>query len=405
MKNVLIASYDMEVGGVERSLAGMLDQFNYTAFNIDLMLYRHSGDFMSLLSDQANLLGEIPQYTSFRKSILETLKDKQLSIGISRVIAKAHSALFRKIYGVHEIGYVQMQLVWKYAIPFLPALKNEYDVAISYLWPHDFVAHKVTANKKIAWIHTDYSTIAANYKLDLKIWNKFDYIIAVSDACKDSFLERYEPLRNKVVVIENIVAPLPIRCLSNQQIENNPLAQDPRFKILSVGRLCHAKGFDVAIKAFKQLVDKGYNDLVWYIVGYGGDEAMLQAIIKDYQLEERFILLGKQINPYPFMSMCDLYVQPSRYEGKAVTVTEAKILGKPIVITNYSTAASQIDHLTDGYITELSVGGIAEGIEVLYKDSELRERLANHCNSSDYSNSDELEKLYELIEAEGSHRN
>lgn len=402
MRNVLIASYDMEVGGVERSLAGMLDEFNYAKYNIDLMLYRHKGDFMDLLTDKANLLGEMAPYTSFRKSIKETFQDKLLPIGFSRVIAKGHSLLKSKISGIHEIGYVQMQLVWKYAMPFLPKLEKEYDVAISYLWPHNFVADKVTADKKIAWIHTDYSTIAANYKMDLKMWGKFDYIVAVSDACRDSFLKRYEPLREKVVVMENIVSPLFIRSMAYEQVDSNPMAHDTRFKLLSVGRLCHAKGFDDAIKAFKLLVDKGYDDIVWYIVGYGGDEAMLQALIMQNQLEGRFILLGKQINPYPYMNLCDLYVQPSRYEGKAVTVTEAKILGKAIVITNYSTAKSQIEHMTDGYITELSVEGVAGGIEKLYTDRELRERLANHCKSSDYSNSGELEKLYELIELEGS---
>ncbi|WP_138752511.1 glycosyltransferase [Paenibacillus sinopodophylli] len=401
MKNVLIASYDMEVGGVERSLAGMLDQFNYTAFNVDLMLYRHKGDFMSLLTDRANLLSEIPQYTSFRKSIAETLKDKQLPIGIARIMAKAHAGLYRRMNRIEDIGYVQMQMVWKYAMPFLPPLKSDYDVAISYLWPHDFVANKVTANRKVAWIHTDYSTIAANHQLDLEIWDKFDYIIAVSEACRNSFLERYESLRVKVFVIENIVAPIPIQSLSIQPVEGNPLVHDSRFKLLSVGRLCHAKGFDDAIRAFKLLIDKGYDNLVWYIVGYGGDEAMLRALIEEYELEDRFILLGKQINPYPFMSQCDLYVQPSRYEGKAVTVTEAQILGKPIVITNYATAASQIEHLKDGYIAELSVAGIADGIERLYNDHELRAQLADYCSSSDYSNSGELEKLYMLLEAEG----
>jgi hypothetical protein len=69
MRNVLIASYDMEVGGVERSLAGMLDAFDYEQQSVDLMLYRHSGDFMELLSDRARLLDELPQYASFRQGI------------------------------------------------------------------------------------------------------------------------------------------------------------------------------------------------------------------------------------------------------------------------------------------------------------------------------------------------
>lgn len=48
-KKILIASFDMEVGGVERSLISMLNNFDYENYEVDLMLYRHQGDFMNLL--------------------------------------------------------------------------------------------------------------------------------------------------------------------------------------------------------------------------------------------------------------------------------------------------------------------------------------------------------------------
>ena len=101
------------------------------------------------------------------------------------------------------------------------------------------------------------------------------------------------------------------------------------------------------------------------------------------------------------MKKCDLYVQPSRYEGKAVTVSEAQILGKAVMITNYKTAKSQLKDGVDGYITELSVEGIANGIEKLYNDSELRLRLEQNCLDSNYSNESELDKLYTIINGEG----
>ena len=97
MKNVLIASFDMEVGGVERSLISMLENFDYKNYDVDLMLYRHQGDFMNLVSNKANLLEEIPQYTTFRKSIGETLKDKQYGIGLSRILSKINADLTGKI--------------------------------------------------------------------------------------------------------------------------------------------------------------------------------------------------------------------------------------------------------------------------------------------------------------------
>ena len=108
-------------------------------------------------------------------------------------------------------------------------------------------------------------------------------------------------------------------------------------------------------------------------------------------------MLGKKINPYPYMKISDLYVQPSRYEGKAVTVGEAQILGKPVIITNYTTARSQVRENIDGYICELSVEGIADGIESLYNDENLRNKLHNNCSITDYRNYLELYKLYKLF--------
>ena len=191
------------------------------------------------------------------------------------------------------------------------------------------------------------------------MWNKFDHIIAVSEACKHSFLKKYHELENKVIVIENITSPEFIRKMADEKVDN-PMINDNRFKVVTVARLSHAKGIDHAVKALKILKDKGYDDIAWYVVGYGGDEAMIKGLIKELKLEDSFILLGKQTNPYPYMKAADLYVQPSRYEGKAVTVGEAQILSKPVMITNYTTAKSQVKDGFDGYITELSVEGIAE---------------------------------------------
>lgn len=398
MKNILIASFDMEVGGVERSLVSMLDQFDYNSHEINLMLYKHQGEFMNLINDKTNLLSEVPQYTTFRKSIGETFQDRHYAIGISRVLSKLQTEIFRRIRRVAEPGYYQMQLMWKYALPYLPQIEKEYDVAISYLWPHYCIAHKIKAKKKIAWIHTDYSNVETHVQMDLEMWREFDHIVAVSDACKESFLSKYGELENKVIVIENITSPDFIKIMADKE-SAEPMVNDNRFKLMTVARLSHAKGIDNAVKALKLLKEKGYEDIVWYVVGYGGDETVIRELIVSNGLEEQFILLGKKINPYPYIKMCDLYVQPSRYEGKAVTVTEAKILGKPIMITNYPTASSQIEDGVEGIICGLSVEGIADGIERLLLDSELRADFANNCLRMDYSNNDELNKLYNIVHA------
>lgn len=392
MKNVLIASFDMEVGGVERSLITMLNHFDYEKFKVDLMLYCHTGDFMDQIPKAPHLLNELLPYKTFRMSIAQTFKAGKFSLGITRLIAR-HKAMKKS---EHESGYKQMQYMWKYALPFLPSIKQKYDVAISYLWPHYFVAEKVQAKTKIAWIHTDYSTVETDIELDLQMWNQFNFIIAVSEECKNAFIKKYPSLKNKIIVMENIISPDFICSLANENIDN-PMLQDKRFKILTVARLSHAKGIDNAVRALKLLKDQGYSDIVWYVVGYGGDEIMIRKLIKENGIEDSFILLGKHINPYPFIKTADLYVQPSRYEGKAVTVKEAQILEKPVLVTNYTTAKSQVQHGYDGLICELSIEGIAKGIAGIYKNSEIQNHIIFNNKHTNFHNSNELKKLYMLI--------
>ena len=393
MNKVLISSFDMEVGGVERSLISMLNNFDYENNNIDLMLYKHKGDFMKLLPKRPNLLPEVDAYTSFRKSIAQLFKERKFKLAIARGKAKLEANKIANENNFLDSGYIQMQLMWKYSLPYLPKLDKEYDVAISYLWPHYFVSEKVKAKRKIAWIHTDYSTIATDIDMDLKMWNKFDYIMAVSEECKNAFLKKYSSLKGKVKVMENITSPEFIRKMA----EEENIKEDDSFKLVSVARFSHAKGIDNAVKALKLLHDRGLTDIKWYVVGYGGDEEIIRKLIKENNLKEKFILLGKKLNPYPYIKNCDLYVQPSRYEGKAVTVGEAQILGRPVIITNYTTAKSQVRENIDGYICELSIEGIANGIEKLYKDKNLRTQLSDNCKKTNYSNSNELNNLYSIF--------
>jgi len=134
------------------------------------------------------------------------------------------------------------------------------------------------------------------------------------------------------------------------------------------------------------------------VVGYGPLEKDLQKLINELELNERFFLLGKKVNPYPYIKACDIYVQPSRYEGKAVTVREAQILKKPVVITNFPTARSQAQDEYDALITSKDIEGIVMGVQRLIDDEQLRDQLISNVSKNNYGNEEEVEKLYQLIE-------
>ena len=394
MKKVLITCFDMGIGGVERSLVNMLDNFDYENYEVDLMLYRHQGEFLDMIPDKVNLLDEKEGYNSFGEPLDKVIKDGKYALASARIKAKLVASGTKIVKKVDEIGYYQDQLANKYSNQHLKNIDKKYDVAISYVWPHDMVAYKVNANKKIAWIHTDYSTIYVDRNIDLELWNNFDYIVSISKDCKDAFVKMYPSLKEKIILVENIRAPKFVNRMANEECTDMDDSND--IKLLTVGRLCNQKAIDNAIKAMKLLKNKGINNVKWYVIGYGPDEAMLKNLIEEYNVGDRLFLLGKKTNPYPYMKKCDIYIQPSRYEGKAVTVLEAQMLGKPVLITNYPTAKSQLKHNVDGYITDLSIEGIAKGIEKLINDVNLRRKLEQNTKRFDYSNVEELEKLYEI---------
>ncbi|MFP3379841.1 glycosyltransferase [Bacillus sp. SIMBA_069] len=396
-KKILITSFDMAIGGVERSLIGLLNTIDYSKYDVDLMLFKHEGEFLFLLPKLPNLLREVKQYTTFRKSIKQILQEGQIKIGVARTFGKILGDVHGRYVKSAEVGYFVIQYGWRITLPFIPKLEEEYDVAISFLWPHYFVGDKVRAKRKIGWIHTDYSNINLNANMEYKMWRKMDNIVAVSEGCRDSFLSILPNINKNVEIIENILSPEFVREQADKGDVMKELQMKPgKIKLVTVGRLSYAKGIDIAMHALRKLLDEGY-DIEWYVVGYGIQEVELRKILAELNLEKQFFLLGKKTNPYPYIKACDIYVQPSRYEGKAVTVREAQIIGKPVLITNFSTAKSQVQDGIDGLITEMGINGLVNGIKRLIEDKELREALVENTLKGEYGNRNEINKLYALF--------
>ena len=395
-KNILIVADSMDIGGIEKSLVAMLDCFDYENYNVDLRLYKNSGELFNQINPNVNILEQSEELEKFYFGIYELLKKFEFKMFFKRLKAKIISNIFAKFKNMKEVKYYQLQLSYKYIHKNLERENKKYDLAIGYAWPHDYVIQNVDAKKKIGWIHTDYSTIDVERKLDENMWRKLDKIISISDDCTKAFLEKYPSLKDKIIKIENIQN---IKFIKEQAEKNNEeeIFNKEKFNLLSVGRICIEKGFDMAVETLSILHSKGYKNIRWNIVGFGPCEEELKLKIKNKGLEKDFILHGKQMNPYKYMKNCDLYIQPSRYEGNSVTVNEAKILAKPVIITNYKTAKSQITHMYDGYISEMTAEALAESVIKLYEDKSLRKTFEENCKNNNYDNSKNLEKLYKLI--------
>ncbi|MGM9600389.1 MAG: glycosyltransferase [Faecousia sp.] len=397
-KRILIVSHALELGGAERSLIGLLNAIDSEKCVVDLFLLRHKGELMEAIPDHIHLLPEVPAYTVLARPMQATLKEGHILLTGARFAGKLAAKYYTKRHGYTDSG-VALEYSHKYTCPLMPRIhpNKEYDLAISFLTPHYFVAKKVNAKKKIAWIHTDYTKVQVDVISETAMWGAYDYISSISDAVTDSFIKVFPTLKDRIALIQNI---LPERLICQQasafSVETE-IPTDGSIRLLSIGRYCSAKNFDNVPDICAKLIRAGF-DIKWYIIGFGGDEALIQRKITEAHMEERVILLGKKENPYPYIKACDLYVQPSRYEGKCVTVREAQMLGKPVVITRYATSASQLEDGVDGVIVPMDNKGCAAGIAALLQDPGKMRQLSENCKARDYSNAQEVEKIYKLME-------
>lgn len=396
---IFIAMHYMEIGGAETALVGLLNALDPARVDVDLFLYDHRGEMMQFIPEWVNLLPQIPKYSVLERPIVELVKRGFWGIAAARLWAKWLSQKAYKRSGSTLENNGGLDKMSKCTTPLLPKINQSvtYDLAISFLTPHRIVAEKVKAKKKIAWIHTDYTRVWVDAEDELKVWQKYDYVASISGDVTNTFLQVFPSLAPKIVEIENILSPSFVRKRAELQDVDKEIRQTDKISLLSIGRYSEQKNYDNVPDICKRLINETKLNIKWYIIGYGGDEALIRKKIKEAGMEEHVILLGKRSNPYPYIKACDIYVQPSRYEGKSVTVREAQMLCKPVVVTNYPTAPSQIRSGIDGVIVPMDNEGCAHGLAEVICDKSLQERIIAHLKTHDYGNESEVEKIYTLI--------
>lgn len=383
------------IGGAERSLLGLLEAFDYSKVDVSLFLYRHEGEFMKYIPDQVHVLPAIQQYETFDVPIKSLLFSRKALFGVARILSKVamrvHCIISREKSGV----WMPMQYISRYLQPLLPQIPGSYDLGIMFLGVPETLVNKVDAKVKAAWCHTDYDSLYPDKKMDIAVYRNVDYIVNVSDACTNVFVKHYPQFQEKAITIENILAKDFIYKAAEENAADICLDGEPC--ILSIGRFNAIKNFHNVPRICKYIHNKGIR-VHWNIIGYGFDEKRIRDAIAAEHMEEYVSILGKKENPYPYIKQCSLYVQPSLLEGKSVTVREAQVLCKPVVITNYATSGSQLEDGVDGVIVPMDNDGCASGIAALLSNHDRMQQLSENCAKRDYTNKAEVEKIYALME-------
>lgn len=395
-KRILFVIESLNIGGAEKSLSTLLNLLDYDLFDVDLQLFSFGGAFEDFIPQEVNILPLLP-YFEKKRSILHEMREirsfRALKFFCARIM---YSILLR--FGEKDPTYEAIKL-WKVANRCFDYYQKNYDIAIAYAQglPTFYVAEKIRAKKKLAWINVTYEPQGKFLDYIKPMYDKYDYVNAVSESVREQMQRIFHIPDKKVMVMKDILdvgfahkmAVLP----SNVKNEMNK----GDIKILTVGRLSGMKGYDLAIEAAEILVNRKI-DFTWYAIGEGPLRNELEDKIREKGLQDRFILLGSRTNPYPYFNECDLYVQTSKFEGFGITLAEAKMFGKPIVTTNFDAVYVQFENEKNGLIVDISAQAIADGIIRMLTDRKLREQCIENVKREKISNSEEIEKLYKVIE-------
>lgn len=398
MKKVLIIIRALAHGGAEKSLVSFLNAVDREVLRdneitVDLLLTQRKQFFEHQIPDYVNVVNCPFDYAAYCNSLKSLMNENNLSLGC--FLRKVYSCFVKKIFGKYsELAPGEIQ--WKYVGKTLKKFPDEYDVAMAYF--HDastyYLIDKIKAKKKIIWIHNEYEKLGYNDDFERKYYSCADKIVTISDRCVESFIKHFPELRSKVEMIENISSRELINKMAGNQIPEE--FTEKTINILSVGRLCEQKGYDIGIEAFYQIqnVEVPYH---WYIMGAGEKENELKALISRYGLQNRITLLGLRSNPYPYIKYCTIFFQPSRYEGRSIALDEAMILERPIIVTAYDTAMNSIKDGMNGRICGMSSREVAEGLLELITNAQLREKYVAQLHIENHGNESEIEKYYELM--------
>ena len=365
MKKILFGITSLTIGGAERVLVDLANCLSKD-YKITIFTIYAKGEL------EKELLPNIQLKSLYPISFAE-LSNFQKKIGMPLKVLLNRKRIYEK--EINENLYIEIYFL-EGAITRLLSSQNK-------------------ETKKIAWIHNDIACVFGNNnkaklkrKIDKKIYNKYKELVFVSKENLISFERTYPEVKNRKQVIYNYMAKDKIIEKAKEEVKEK--FDGKITNLISVARLVEQKGIDRLIEVHKRLIQEGllHN---FYVIGDGPEKEKLQALIKKEQVEETFRLLGKKENPYPYIKMADYFCLFSRFEGYGMVIEEAKILNKPILITN-TAAKEAVQNYNHYEIAENSVDGIFELLKKV-----LSNKKEEIVEPRQYENEHIIEEIKKLI--------
>lgn len=373
MKKILFMLNDLHGGGQEKAIVSLLSELSKKKeYELTLLLMRKQGVFLE----------DVPPSVQIKEvAVSESIIDSSLLSGKARLKkAISHGKIKDTILIIREhlrnknksVSDIMLS-VWQKYDDMLPMYPEEYDIAIDYqgqgTFPTYYIARKVKAKKKYSWVHNDFSIVPEDMSWIGDCYVAYDKILSVSEKAKLAFADKFPDFRDKVAVCYNVINKQEILKRSNE----TAISPKDGINIVTVGRLSYEKGYDIAFQAIK-LLKETQKKITYWVVGNGKEEDCLKALADRLEITDIVCFAGFQKNPYPYLRMADIYLQPSRHEGFCLTLGEAKVLNKAIVTTDFAGASEQITHGVNGSITTCDAEAIYNELRHMIEHPEVADK-------------------------------
>ena len=383
-KRLLFVCYGLGIGGIERCLVNLLNILPEDEFDVDLLVLNPEYALKDQIRRKVNFLDAF----SYIYNTEFTMEEIRKRGGLWK---------YRRMLLPYLDHRVRIKLGLPLWTTFRP-LEKHYDVAVAYsqngLAPY-YVADKVAADRKVLWYHNGaYEKKGKDYARDQRYYSRFDYVVAVSRYCAQMLREKFPCLEGKITVLRNICDREYVLRGAEAFIPDSFFGD--AAQIVTVGRLAPEKGPELALEACRLLREEG-RKIVWHWVGGGPMMKTIRAQAAQMGLGDCFRLEGDQVNPYPFMKYAKIYVQPSRYEAYSTTVTEARVLVKPIVTTAVGGMEDQLTDGITGRIVPISAQALAEAIGQLLDSEETARRYSDNLQQEVIGGGQELEAYRKTV--------
>lgn len=383
-KKILFIISNLESGGVSKSMTSLLNVVDTNRYDVDVLIVNPTGIFLELLPENIRILSDFKTqlfFSKFPHNLILLVKNGFLYAVMLRLVAGL-CMLFNKGFGAKLLS------------KGIAKINNKYDLAVDYNGQQQlyYLVDQVQAAVKVSFFHSDYSKWDFYYSMDKQYYPKVDKIYTVSETCVTSLKKYFPAQESKIELFENISSTQLINQLALQDIE-----QMPDNSIVTIGHLTEQKGTLLALKAAKILKNHGIQ-FKWYFVGQDSNDHNYRQIVKENGLEEYINFVGAIPNPYPYIKKATIIVHLSLFEGKSIALDEAKLLCKPIVVSNFSTVGDQFDTNFNATITSFEPDQIAQNIVCLLQDKTLQNKYAHNLKNNLRSNENEIEKLYQLMQ-------